>query len=121
MNANRVSPALRERLGHEATMGLAALLNDEEQLWRDRVLTIAAERFEHGLAMMSERFDRRLAEELARSDRRLVEELAGLRVALVTEIHEKHSDTLRWAFLFWIGQFAAFVGLFALLQRALVR
>jgi hypothetical protein len=110
VEVHRVSSSLRDRLGHEATLGLVTLLDHHEQVWREDVLSVAAERFEHGLATMSERFDRRLSEEIA-----------ALRVALTKEIHERHSDALRWAFLFWIGQFAAFVGLFTLMQRTLVR
>ena len=95
MAVNRVSPALEQRLGRDATIGLLELVEDERLEREERVLSIAVERFE----------------------RRLAEELAGLRVALVREIHETRSETLRWAFLFWVTQASAFVGLLVLLYR----
>ena len=54
MPTDGVSTALRDRLGREGTLGLVELLESEETAWRDRVLSIAAERYE-----------RRLAEEMA--------------------------------------------------------
>jgi hypothetical protein len=95
MRANSVSPALRERLGHEATIGLLECVESEGLAWSDRVLSITVERFE----------------------RRLAEELAELRVTLVREIHDGRVETFKWAFLFWIGQMAAFAGLLAFMFR----
>src|SRR5205807_1691846 len=86
---------LRERLGPEATFELVELLAEREHMWTERVLSIAAERFE----------------------RRLTEEACGLRVALTREIHETKTDIVRWAFVFWIGQFFAFAGLLAYMFR----
>ena len=95
MPTDGVSTALRDRLGREGTLGLVELLESEETAWRDRVLSIAAERYE----------------------RRLAEEMAGLRVALVREIYGLRSEILKWSFLFWIGQFAAFAGLLAFMFK----
>jgi hypothetical protein len=52
-----------------------------------------------------------------RYERRLAEEIAGLRVALVREIYGLRSEILKWSFLFWIGQFAAFAGLLAFMFK----
>lgn len=95
MSVNGVSTNLRDRLGREGTLGLLELFESEETVWRDRVLSIAAERYE----------------------RRLAEEIAGLRVALVREIYGLRSEILKWSFLFWIGQFAAFAGLLAFMFK----
>jgi hypothetical protein len=95
MRANSASSALRDRLGHEGTLGLLDLIETEHAAWSERVLSVAAERYE----------------------RRLAEEIAGLRVALVREIHESRVDVLKWAFLFWVSQFAAFAGLLAFMFR----
>ena len=95
MRTNHAPSALRERLGPEATFELAELLESREHLWSERVLSVAAERFE----------------------RRLTEEVCGLRVALSREIHETKTDIVRWAFVFWIGQFFAFAGLLAYMFR----
>jgi hypothetical protein len=95
MRANGVAPALRESLGHEATLGLLDLFETEEEIWSTRMLSVTAERYE----------------------RRLSEEIGSLRVALVREIHDARVDTFKWAFFFWVGQVAAMAGLLAIMFR----
>ena len=99
MRVNSVAPALRERLGHEATVGLLELVETDRSEREERVLSIAVERFE----------------------RRLAEELANLRVAVVLEIHETRSESNRWAFIFWATQMSAFVAFLMFLYRSAAR
>ena len=61
MRTTSVPPALRERLGHDATIDLMEYVDSEHMTWSDHVLSIGVERFE----------------------RRLAQELADLRVTLV--------------------------------------
>jgi hypothetical protein len=95
MRATSVPQALRERLGHDATMGLLEFTSAEHAAWSDGVINIGVERFE----------------------RRLAEELGELRVALVREIHETRSETIKWAFIFWVSQVSAFAGLLIFVFR----
>ena len=95
MRANQAASVLRDRLGDETTFALLQLLEAEHAAWSERVLSLAVERFE----------------------RRLAEEIAGLRVAVVREIHDGRVDTLKWAFVFWIGQVAAFAAVLAFMLR----
>ena len=95
MRTTKVSAALRDRLGHDATVGLLELVDVEHAAWSERVLSIAVERFE----------------------RRLAEELGDLKIALVREIHETRSETIKWTFLFWATQLTAFVGLLVFIFR----
>ena len=95
MRATNVPQALRDRLGHEATIGLLEFVSAEQAEWSDRVLSVGVERFE----------------------RRLAEELATLRVALIQEIHDGRVQTIRWTFVFWAGQMTACVAVLALLLR----
>jgi len=95
MSSHRVPAALRERIGLEATTALLDFVDAQQQTWSDRVLSIAAERFE----------------------RRLTEQIAELRVALVREIHDGRVEMLKWGFVFWIGQVAAVAALLAFLVR----
>ena len=99
MRTTRVPAALRERLGHEATIGLLEFTDAEQTAWSDRMLSVSVERFE----------------------RRLAEELGSLRVALVREIHDGRVETIKWSFIFWAGQMTAFVGLVAYVFRNGVR
>ena len=91
MSSRRLSGALAQRLGPDATNGLAELLDAE----KETMLNVAAERFE----------------------RRLSEEVSGLRVDLVRELHGMRADLFKWSFLFWIGQVLAFAGFFAVMIR----
>jgi hypothetical protein len=95
MRANGVAAALRESLGHEATLGLLDLFETEEEIWSTRMLSVIAERYE----------------------RRLSEEIGGLRVALVREIHDARVETFKWAFFFSVGQVAAMAGLLTIIFR----
>ena len=95
MHTMSVPPALRERLGHDATIGLQEYVESQHMAWSEQVLSIGVEKFE----------------------RRLAVELADLRVALVREIHEGRSETLKWAFGFWVGQLAAFAALLVIALR----
>jgi hypothetical protein len=95
MRATSVPQPLRDRLGHEATIGLIEFVGAEQTERSERVLNVAVERFE----------------------RRLAEEMGQLRVALVREIHETRSETIKWTFLFWATQLTAFVGLLVFIFR----
>ena len=97
MPVRRVSAALRARLGDDAAVDLLELVESGQIEREERMLSVAAERFE----------------------RRLAEELAGLRVSIVREIHETKSETIKWAFLFWVTQASAFVGLAIVVYRGL--
>jgi hypothetical protein len=99
MRTTKVPAPLRDRLGHDATVGLLELVDSEHDAWSERVLSVSVERFE----------------------RRLAEELGQLRVALVREIHETRSETIKWAFLFWVSQVTAFAGLLVFIFKNGIR
>jgi hypothetical protein len=80
---------LREKLGADGAEALAQLLNQSALGMQDATLSLAEERFE-----------RRLADELGKLELRLTERMAGLETRL-----------LRWAFAFWVGQFAVLLGI----------
>jgi hypothetical protein len=95
----RVSLALRDRLGHDATTGLLDLVDGAHAEWKDDVMTAVADRFE----------------------RRLTEEISGLRVAITRELHDTRVDIIKWSFLFWVGQLAALAAIVAVIVRAVGR
>ncbi|HEY6893762.1 MAG TPA: hypothetical protein VI258_06325 [Rhodanobacteraceae bacterium] len=95
MHRNGISAALRGRLADDATDALLEVLDQHSLEWSERVMNLAVERFE----------------------RRLAQEIADFRVALVGEIHDGRVEMFKWAFLFWVGQLAAFVGLLAFMLR----
>jgi hypothetical protein len=95
MHGYGVTPARRARLGDQATDALLEVLEQQSREWSERIMNLAVERFE----------------------RRLAEELADFRVALVREMHDGRVELFKWAFLFWVGQLAAFAGLLAFMLR----
>lgn len=92
--AARIPAALRAHLGDDATFGIIELLDGERRDWSQQVLSTAADRFE-----------RRLSEDLGKFREDLIRELAATRV-----------ETLKWSFVFWIGQVAAVAALLAYMR-----
>jgi hypothetical protein len=81
MDVLQVPPPLRERLGDPASEGLLMMFADAHKL-------------------ATESFERRL-------DARLETEMSKMRLA----ISDLRFELLKWLFLFWVGQLAAFTGL----------
>ena len=106
---------LRDRLGPEATAGLIALIADAQKDWTAEVIGIVGDRFE-----------RRLTEETSKLRIEMTQGFAGLRhemaagfAAVHQEMAGQRFELLKWAFLFWVGQFFAVAGLIAVLIRFL--
>jgi hypothetical protein len=139
MASNRLRAELRERLGEEASLGLLDLLESERAEWSERVLSVAADRFERRLAeeiagvrveLSAVRTDivrelheglRSIRHELATSRVVLHQELAASRVEMHQVLAASRVETLRWSFLFWVGQVAAMAGLLAFMFRLAAR
>jgi bifunctional DNA-binding transcriptional regulator/antitoxin component of YhaV-PrlF toxin-antitoxin module len=120
---------LREKLGEEGTDALVQVLNENEKETRSSVVDFAEQRFERhlteeiagvrvDLADAEKRFEKHLTEEIAgvrldlaeakkRFEKHLTEEIADLRGSL----QKTRSDTIKWMFLFWIGQIGAVLGI----------
>ena len=106
MQSTSVSPVLRDRLGHEATLVLFGVLESSHREWRDEVLVIAADRFERRLSEEMGALRVEMAKEFAAVRREMADGFAGIRV-----------ESIKWSFLFWIGQVAAVGGLMAILLK----
>ena len=137
MDSHRVPASLQDRLGQEATAGLVELLTDARKEWTAEVIGMVGDRFERRLTeetskvrveMAALRSDLRQEMAALRSDLR--QEMAALRGDLRQEMTEgsaslrqaladQRFEILKWAFLFWVGQFFAVAGLVAVLIRFL--
>ncbi len=84
-----IPKSLRETLGEEASEDLVELMNNFAAYSQDSITTRVEERFE----------------------RRMAEELAKLKVEIIEQIHTVHTSTIRWMFLFWVGQIGALIGI----------
>jgi hypothetical protein len=137
MDSHRVPASLQDRLGQEATAGLVELLTDARKEWTAEVIGMIGDRFERRLTeetskvrveMAALRSD--LRQEMAALRGDLRQEMAALRGDLRQEMTEgfaslrqaladQRFEILKWAFLFWVGQFFAVAGLVAVLIRFL--
>jgi hypothetical protein len=115
MDINRVPEALQDHLGPAATVGLVELLTGARKEWTAEVTGIA-----------SDRFERRLIEETSKLRVEMTQGFGTLRqettagfAALRQEMADQRFELLKWAFLFWVGQFFAVAGLVAVLIRFL--
>jgi hypothetical protein len=126
MDSHRVPASLQDRLGQEATAGLVELLTDARKEWTAEVIGMIGDRFERRLTeetskvrveMAGLRGDLRQEMAALRGDLRqeMTEGFASLRQALA----DQRFEILKWAFLFWVGQFFAVAGLVAVLIRFL--
>ena len=122
MDSHRVPAALQDRLGQEATAGLIELLTDARKEWTVEVIGMVGDRFERRLTEETSK----LRVELAALRRDLRQEMGALRSDLRQEMTEgfaslrqaladQRFEILKWAFLFWVGQFFTVAGLVAVL------
>ena len=108
--------ALREKLGDEAMGGLQIFVDDAGRQWKDEVLALATERFNHRLGTEIGALRPDMAKEFATVRVETAKGFAAMRV----ELAAKQVSLLKWSFLFWVGQLAAMTGIMTLLLRAIV-
>ena len=116
MGAVNVPLALSNRLGEPATAALIQMFEDERHA-----------RTEIVVQQCTDRFERRLVEETSKVRTefgQLRTEFGDLRTdvrveisTLRTEIASNRFELLKWAFLFWVGQFISVVGFVGLMLR----
>jgi len=102
MDIQHVPPALHERLGPEASVGLVSAVNAAGREWKDEVMVAAADRV-----------DRRIVEETSK----LRVAMAGMEIRLSARIDKAQTDLLKWSFAFWIGQVIAMTAIMSALLR----
>jgi hypothetical protein len=147
MEVGGVSPALRARLGPDATTGLLALLETSCEECAQDVTKQAVERFDreltrqiNGLRVELREGDAALRHEMREGDAAirlemrdgdaairlemrdmgvaLVREIAALGSTLRQEMAAQRVELLKWSFAFWVAQFVSIGGLMAILLRS---
>ena len=98
---------LREKLGEDGTDALVQVLNENEKEMRSSVVDFAEQRFEKHLTEEIAGVRIELSDAEKRFEKRLIEETSALRGS----IQKSRSDTIKWMFLFWIGQIGAVLGI----------
>ena len=100
---------LRVRLGPEACEDLTHALEEVEH----EMLTLTTDRLDGRLVAVAAE----LRAEIARADSQLRVTIADGFASVRRDIANMQAEVLRWAFLFWLGQFAAMVGLLTFVLR----
>jgi len=134
----RVSVALRERLGEEAARDLEAYTEVLGDQWREEVMQTATERFDSRLATVASDLRLEMAglrldvqkemqqgfkevqhgfTEVQHGFAGIWQAMADLRVSLHKDVADTRAELLRWSFLFWVGQVALVAGLPAFMLR----
>jgi hypothetical protein len=98
---------LREKLGEKGTDALVQVLNKNEKETSSSVIDFAEQRFEKHL---TEEISS-VREEMARGDHSLRDDLKADIADLRGIIQKSKADTVKWMFLFWIGQIGAVLGI----------
>ena len=128
MESTAVPPALRERLGGEGTVGLLELLETTRRAWSTDVTTTCLDRFERrlveevaGLRVEIANLRGEMLGAMAQLEGRLRADLGKEMQtgfgAVRQELANNRVEFLKWAFLFWVGQFFAVAGFVAVLMR----
>jgi len=87
---------LREKLSDEGVDSLVELLNKSDEKIKQDVITLSIDKFE-----------RRLSEEI--SNIRI--EIGQVRSELKVEMSKNYANTIKWMFIFWVGQVGTIIGI----------
>lgn len=96
MSVIAIPSVLTDKLGNKGAEAFTEIIKEIDLEARKEAITISDERFE-----------RRLAEEMGK----VRTEIATAKSELKTEIERNKSETLKWMFIFWIGQIAVLSGI----------
>jgi hypothetical protein len=137
MQIDDVPPVLRHRLGDGATAGLLDVLEAARKNWTSDVIGVCSDRFERRLIEETSRLRVEMAQgfsglrqemtaRLADVRQEMTAGLAGVRqdmasgfASLRQDGADQRFEILKWAFLFWVGQFFAVASLMAVAIRYL--
>lgn len=128
-----VPKPLRETLGEDASEALVKMLNEQGKETQNSVIETAALRFEKRLTekvsglqveleKTEKRLDNRITSEISavrvelgeteqRLDNRITSETSNVRTELSEKIQKSKTDTIKWMFIFYIGQIGALLGI----------
>jgi hypothetical protein len=104
---------MRERLGHEAAVGLLDLLTVTRTEWTGEMIDRITERSERRLIEETSKLGLEMARGFASLRQEMAEGFAGIR----KEMADQRFELLKWAFLFWVGQFFAIATMMTVFAR----
>ena len=128
---------IQERLGSDVTTALMDVMNMAMEEERRIIQTLVEGRYERRLSeeisgireyiaemraeIREEMADMRAEcrERIAALESELRQEMAQMEAHLLAEIARRHSELIRWMFIFWIGQFVSMAALVIALAQIL--
>ena len=133
MDIRSVPTVLHERLGHDATAALVQLSAQSRKECATEVINVVGDRFERRIVEETSKLRVEMAQgfaavrgeigtlrqEMTTLAGTLRQEMAAGTSALRQDIANQKFDILKWAFLFWVGQFFAVASLMVVLIRVL--
>jgi hypothetical protein len=140
MSIISIPKILREKLGEDGSDALINVLNEQEEKTAGSVIDTAELRFERKLAQEIGGLEKRINEEISGLRGEMQESVYGLRgemyegisglrgemhseisklredmvrgeSSLREDIQKSKTDTIKWMFIFWIGQIGALLGI----------
>ena len=117
MSVARVPQVLRARLGHDGANALETFLESSRDQWTDEVMTTAVDRFEHLLTRELSLFRVEMSRDISSLRQDVTREIATLRQDFTRDLSAVRVETIKWSFVFWVGQVAVMGGLLALALR----
>ena len=104
-------------MARDGANALEAFLESSRDQWTDEVMTTAVDRFEHLLARELTSFRLDMTREISAVRQDMTREIAGLRQDFTRDLSSVRVETLKWSFVFWVGQVAVMIGLHAFALR----
>lgn len=134
MGAFNVQGMLAERLGPAASAELVEMLESNNRVCVEHIMTQGTERFERRLVEATSKLQVDMVQlgadlrgEMAQLGINLRTEIAGVRTEIAglraemggvrTEMAANRFEMLKWAFLFWAGQLVGMVGIIGFMLR----
>ena len=91
---------IRDKLGDQGAESLAKMLTEFENYLGESIINQSDYRFEKALTQSSSQ----LRQEMAAMRAELREDMAAMKADLRVEMEKNKSSTIRWMFIFWVGQ-----------------
>ncbi len=112
MTVITIREPLRQALGDKGSDSLVDVLNEILRDRRDDILQVVEEKFERRLIEENSKTRSELHKVNAETKNELLEKIGEVK----TDGARRHADTIKWMFIFWVGQIAVLVALLTLLK-----
>lgn len=86
------------------------LIADTSDALKNQIIAILEERFEKKLFEGLLNLKSELLEKISSSETRLNDKISNLKIDMVGKIADSKTETIKWMFIFWIGNVVTIIG-----------